>query len=181
MKSQFDTNMKNFMIFLIIILALLSRFIPHPVNMTAIGAAALFAGAVVKSRVIACLLPFFLMLITDLVLGFHNTMFFTYGALTIVVLLSSYVLPEGGSWKSRTLASLMASIVFFLVSNFGVWWVGELYPTTAQGLITSYLMALPFLKNQFLGDLIFTTAVFAIWDWISLNMPSPQRANKPLH
>ena len=56
---------------LLIILAAITRFIPHPFNFTAVGAMALFSGANFKDKRFAFLMPIAVMLITDLFLGFH--------------------------------------------------------------------------------------------------------------
>jgi hypothetical protein len=171
--------MKNLLIVLIIVLGLLSRLIPHPVNFTALTAVALLAGCAFPSRVFAMGLPFLLMLVTDAMIGFHSTMFFTYGSLILVALLSHQFMSEQSSWSLRGGMSLLGSMIFFFGTNFGVWWVGELYTRDLAGLMQSYVMALPFLKNQILGDLTFTLALFYVADRLiwksSVKKPLPSQ------
>ena len=58
--------------------------------------------------------------------------------------------------------SLAASVSFFLVSNFAVWLVWNMYPKTVAGLVQCYIVGLPYFRRSVLGDLVFTAAFFAI-------------------
>jgi hypothetical protein len=81
--------MKNFALILVICIGILSRLIPHSPNFTALGAVALFAGANLRPRSMALLVPFAIMLLTDYVIGFHSTMIFVYLSFAAITLLSS--------------------------------------------------------------------------------------------
>ena len=63
-------------------------------------------------------------------------------------------------------ASLAGSVVFFLVSNFGVWMGWKMYPATVGGLIDCYVAALPFFRNTVLGDLAYAGLMFGIYAWV---------------
>lgn len=146
-----------------IFVALMSRFLPHPPNLTALGALALFAPAVFSSRwglKFAILAPLAVLFVSDLVFGFYPGLAFVYASFALMALLGAALRPQ----KSLVRAGLsvpLASVIFFVVTNFGVWLMSGLYPKTAAGLVESYVMAIPFFGNQFLGNAIFVTA-FAI-------------------
>jgi len=150
---------KNWWIVLLILGAAFSRLVPHWPNFTAIGAAALFAGAMLGPRIIAFLVPLAAMVLSDLALGFHNTTGFVYLAVILTTWVGVGFLKELKvmRWLGGALAT---SGLFFLITNFGVWAVGGLYPTTVEGLAQSYVMALPFLSYQVGGDLTYTAILF---------------------
>ena len=166
--------MRNIGLLTVVVVALLSRFLPHPPNATAVGALAIFSGFAIRPRSLALLLPLLILVITDFALGFHDTMLFTYGAWALVAVLSMAVLRNYSSLR-LALMSLTASTVFFLISNLGVWFVGGLYPKTALGLSDCFVAALPFFGNQIAGDLIFTGALFALWLELGKRIPALQK------
>lgn len=164
--------MRNLALFTIILLGILSRFIPHAANMTALTAVALFAGTYVRPAKWAFIAPLGVMLVTDLVIGFHNLMFFVYGAWALIALLAILLRGKDDSSPTRVLGlSLSGSMIFFLVSNFGVWIVGDFYAKTWDGFVTCFVMALPFLQNQVVGDLVYVTAFFTVWHVLRSRIP----------
>ena len=70
--------------------------------------------------------------------------------------------------------SLAASTVFFVITNFGVWAVGGLYPRTVLGLTECFVAALPFFGNQMAGDILFTGVLFALWFELEKRVPALQ-------
>jgi hypothetical protein len=65
-------------------------------------------------------------------------------------------------------ASLAASVLFFVVTNFAVWAMGSMYPKSAGGLLACYVAAIPFFGNTLLGDAFFTAVLFgglALAEW----------------
>ena len=143
-----------FTIFVMILLAALTRFLPHLPNLTPIGAIALFSGAKLKG-INRYLLPLIIMLLTDAIIGFHNTMVFVYGSFLIITLLGA-ILQSKTTYLRIFGSALIASIIFFLITNFGVWLVGPMYPKTIAGLVQTYVMGIPFFRNTLLGDLIYS-------------------------
>lgn len=140
--------------------AVLTRLWPHPWNATAIGALALFSGSQFKNSWLATLLPVAALLVSDFALGFHATMPFVYGALILTVLMGQSV-KTSPLWLGG--ASLVSSVSFFIISNFGVWLVAGLYPRNWAGFITCFEMALSFFRGQWVGDLVYTAIVFGGW------------------
>jgi hypothetical protein len=154
--------MKNLTILALILGAAFSRWIPHPVNVTAVTALALLGGAYVPNRALAVILPVVALWLSDLVLGFHSTMLFVYAATALIALAATFSLKSSLSPGRLAIGSVSASLFFFVVTNFGVWMMDSLYPKTAAGLAECYVMALEFLGNQVVGDLLFAAGLFAV-------------------
>ena len=148
-----------------ILLAASTRLLPHLPNLTPIGAIALFSGAKLKG-INRYLLPIVIMILTDAVIGFHNTMVFVYGSFLIITLLGT-VLNRKMSFLRVFGSVLAASVIFFLITNFGSWLVGPMYPKTIAGLEQAYLMGIPFFRNTLLGDLIYVPVLFYGYNFIS--------------
>lgn len=139
-----------------IALGILARFLPHPPNMTPLGAIGLFSGAYLGYPW-AVIVPLLGMAISDLFLGFHQLIPYTYGSFVVYVLLGKTAKPSA---KVIPLWAFLGATQFFLVTNFGVWFHGNFYPSTATGLMSCYAAALPFYVNMLLGDLLFSVALF---------------------
>ncbi len=148
----------------IILLAAMSRLIPHIPNVTPIAAIAL-AGGVYFERRLALLVPFAALLISDAVIGFHTGMPFVYAGFLITILLGMW-LQNHKSVLTVAGASIISSVIFYIITNFGVWLTGGgwYYPRTFAGLIECYTLALPFFRNSLIGDLFYTAVVFGIFE-----------------
>lgn len=165
-----------------VLLAAASRLLPHPPNVTPIAAMALFGGAHFSSLAAACVVPLAAMLLSDAVLGFHSTMAFVYVSFLAIVLIGSRL-------RTRKMvipvlaATLLSSILFFVVTNFGVWIAGSLYPKTWAGLLGAYLAAVPFLRNTVLGDLSYVAVLFGGFALLERYLPilrDDRRLGKPI-
>lgn len=146
----------------IVTLSLFGRLLPHPPNFTPLGGAAIFGGARIP-RPWNYLAPIIVLAITDLFLGWHRTMFYVYGSFLVAVWLGEQFLGRRATAGRITAVSLANSTIFFLVTNFGVWYSTNLYPKTTLGLYQSYLMGLPFWSSTILADLVFGLGFFAVY------------------
>ena len=159
--------MNKIAIVVIIILAALSRLIPHPPNFTPIMAIGFLSGLFLKNyRFGSYLIPIIAMLLSDIVLeyfygiGIHPIMPFVYSG----IILSTFIgkkLDANSKVHKVFLYILSSSLIFFIVSNFGVWIFG--YPKTFSGFISCYTMAIPFYKNTLAGDLFYTGTIFGMY------------------
>lgn len=151
---------------LIILTAVFLRLVPHPPNFAPIAALALFTGAHFSKKS-AIIISVSTMFISDLILGLHATMPFVYGSFILMIFIGRLL---KNNQKIHTLAgaSLISSLLFFIITNFGVWLVYPMYPRTLLGLVNSYTMAIPFFKNSILGDLIYTFSFFKGFHLISV-------------
>ncbi len=142
-----------------IFLAAASRLIPHPPNFTPFAAMALFGGAYLSDKRLAFGLPLAALFVSDAVLGFYHGMIWVYGSFALIVCLGLQLqsrrrlLPIAG-------VALAGSVLFFALTNFGVWVGGGLYPRTLGGLGACYMAAIPFFQNTVAGDLLYTALLF---------------------
>ena len=105
----------------IILVAIAARVIPHAPNFAPIGGLALFSGSHFKKK-IALIIPLTAMFFSDIFLGFHKTVPYVYVSFIIIALIGSLI--KNNKWQSLLLASLTSSVLFFLITNFGVWGTG---------------------------------------------------------
>lgn len=149
--------MANLIVYILIIIGAIFRFLPHLPNFTPIGALALFGGTKLKNKYVAILAPVAIMAMTDFYLGFHKLIIFTWGSMALVALIGFWIRKKYGF--SRILVGTLAgSILFFIITNFGVY-LGGWYGYSFSGLTQTYFMAIPFFRNSLMGD-IFYSAVF---------------------
>ena len=162
----------------LIALAALTRLLPHPSNFTPIGAIALFGAAYFNRQWLMLAVPFAALFLTDLFLNnviyreFQNgqftliTSWWIYAAFALVMLVGFGLLGKKVSSIRVLGASLSASGIFFLVTNFSVWLESGMYPQTAAGLGACFVAGIPFLGNTILGDLVFSAAMFGAYEWM---------------
>ena len=145
---------KNFLISIGIFLSLAaSRFIPHPPNFTSLLALSFYVPAIFGIRYLPVLLISFA--ITDIIIGYHIGTHWTWGSVLLIGILSKFFL---NSIYFRISGALFGVIIFYLITNFGVWFSG-MYQPNINGLLISYTMALPFLGYNILSTLIFSTII----------------------
>lgn len=150
----------------LIILLALSRLIPHPPNFTPILGMAVFSGAIINRKIVAYLVPLAAMLLSDLYLGFHSGMPIIYFTLAICVLIGTFI--ESRVTILNSILGITAGVlVFYLITNFTVWYGSGMYENSFSGLITCYVMGLPFLQNTFISSLIYGMGAFLIYEVIN--------------
>ena len=130
-----------------------SRFVPHPPNFTSLLALSFYVPAILGLRYIPALILSFA--ITDLFIGFHGLALFTWGSVIFIGLISKFFLVNT---KNRIFGCLLSVLIFFVITNFGVWSLGS-YGYTLNGLITCYILALPFLGNTLVSTIIFSSII----------------------
>lgn len=150
--------------------AALIRFLPHPPNFVPIAAMALFGAAFFSDKRIAFLIPLSAMLLSDLILGFHSTMLFVYLSFASIVGIG-FLLRKRVNFFTVTGASLGASTLFYLVTNFGSWLGNPMYPQTPEGLLASYVAGIPFFHYTVTGDLFFCGVLFGTWALVTRSVP----------
>lgn len=153
---------------MLILLAALTRFIPHPFNFTAVGAMALFSGANFKDKRFAYLMPIAVMALTDLFIGFHFSILPVYACFVFTVWMGTRISSKQNILNVSA-SSITSSVVFFLITNLPFWYLDQhLYSMNLQGTLLSYTMALPFFSNQILGDLFFNGILFSVYHLVVL-------------
>jgi hypothetical protein len=162
-----------------ILLAAVSRTIPHPWNFAPITGMALFGAAKLQDRRLALFTPLAALFISDLLIevlyrwglmsswGLYEGMWIIYSAILFITLLG-FVLRKYSSVVSIACVTLASSCLFFLYTNFALWVTGvgrrpfsdERYPPTVAGLLECFENALPFFQHTLLGDAIYVTVFF---------------------
>tara|TARA_B100001057_G_scaffold256417_3_gene256616 strand:- start:1024 stop:1518 length:495 start_codon:yes stop_codon:yes gene_type:complete len=130
-----------------------SRLIPHPPNFTSLMALSFYIPAILGIRFIPALIVSFL--ITDLIIGFHGIIFFTWGSVIVIGLMSKFFSRR---MTNRVLGALMGACLFYIITNFGVWSLGS-YGYTLDGLITCYVVAIPFFGNTLVSTIFFSLII----------------------
>ncbi len=142
----------------IICIAAFLRLLPHMPNFAPIAAMALFGGVYLDRR-FAIALPLVAMIVSDIFLGFSQSTPFVYGCFILTACMGMW-LKRHTSVGMVIAASLLSSVLFFLVTNFGYWLTNSLYPRTFAGQMAAYYFALPFFRNTLIGDLFYTGLFF---------------------
>jgi hypothetical protein len=176
-----DSIQENVVIASLIFLAIICRLATNKLelwNFNAIGASALFGGIVIRNKRLAYILPLLTLFLTDLffqlftnIQGFYGAqMIFVYGAFLLITWIGANI--KKVNTVNVFLAAIGTGVLFFLISNLGVWMLSTLYPHTAQGLVACYAAAIPFYRNDLfgsfalntvLGNVFFSGVLFGAW------------------
>ena len=135
------------------------RLVPHPPNFTPIGAMALFSGAYLGRRPLAFVAPLGALLLSDLVLGVYHGMATVYFSVGLIVLIGWVALKRVSPIRVGA-AAITSSVLFFVITNFGMWLFSGFYPRTLAGFEACYIAAIPFFQNTVAGDLFYATLLF---------------------
>lgn len=161
---------------LLIGLTALARLLPHEMNFTPVGAIALFAGTYITGKRWAFMLPLAALLVSDILLelisgtGFYRDMIFVYGSFALVVMIG-FMLRGREQRQTIMVASLVSSIVFFLITNFGSWLMYDMYPKSLDGLMSSYIAGIPFFRGTVMGDLFYNAILFGVFSLAKWRYP----------
>ena len=150
----------------LVTLAVIGRLIPHAANLTPLYAVTLFACAVFPKRW-AVAIPVVAMVASDLVIGFHSNIAFTWSGMFVFALLG-FAMRERKTTGRIVIGALAGSAIFFVWTNLGVWLVSGIYPQTSAGLAQCYMAALPFFRNSLLGNMAFSGALFAAYEFVRI-------------
>jgi len=161
-------------------LGALARLLPHPPNFAPVGATSLFSGARLP-RWQAYLVPLALMAVTDPILGrfygvpaFSRYQIFIYASFLVAVWLGR-LLRNTESISRIAAVTVLNSIQFYLITNFGSWlWFGG-YPHTAAGLASCYIAAIPFFGWTLASDILYTAVLFGLYAWLSRTVSTRER------
>ena len=145
----------------VLALAAFWRLVPHPDNMTPIMAVALFSGVWLKQPLLRFAAPLAAMLVSDLLIGLHETMLFVYVAMLLPIAIGPLLRQRGIA--SYAGVAVVNALAFFVITNAGVWMVSGMYAHDFAGLLQCFTLALPFLWKTLAGDLFFTMVLFALF------------------
>ncbi len=157
---------ENLFPFILIILLAFSRFIPHPDNFTPIVAVAIMSGYFFKNINLSYIVLLISMLLVDVFIGFYKHMIFVYSSLFLITFIF-FKISNKINAKNLFIFGFLGSIIFFLVTNFGVWASGVPSPITnlpyeknIDGLISCYILAIPFFSKTLISTIFFSYVTY---------------------
>jgi len=160
----------------LVLIAALSRIIPHPYNFTPLSAIALFGAAHFKKGWQVVFIPILATWLSDLFINnviydspdfvwFYQGFYWQYGSYALIALLGIFSFAKVTPLR-LIFTSFGAAIIFFLVSNFGVWIGSPIYPPTFSGLMACYAAGIPFFGGTLLGNLFYGVALFGLFHFL---------------
>ncbi|PIP21863.1 MAG: hypothetical protein COX39_00735 [Candidatus Nealsonbacteria bacterium CG23_combo_of_CG06-09_8_20_14_all_40_13] len=156
------------MAYFLILAGVLLRLLPHWPNFAPIAALGLFGGTYLNKRW-ALIIPLTALFLSDIFIGFYTlpVMLSVYGSFLLVGLLGLW-LRKHKNLHNVVGASIIASILFYLITNFAVWAFTPWYSKDLAGLISCYFLALPFFRNTLAGDLFYITIMFGVYETVQM-------------
>ena len=153
-----------------IAIAVVSRITLHIPNFTPVAAMALFGGAFLSDKRLAIVIPLIALFISDLFIGFHGTMMYVYVAFILTSVIG-IIIQKKVTIKSVTGGAIISSILFFIITNFGVW--AAYSPQTGiAGLEATYLLGIPFFAPTLISNLIFSGIMFGAFQLAQMKYPA---------
>ena len=166
MKTFFKISVKEIFPIGLVLLLAFSRLIPHPPNFTPIVAVAIMSGYFFKNINLSYIVLLISMLLVDVFIGFYKHMFFVYLSLFLITFIFFKISDKVNS-KNLFIFGFLGALIFFLVSNFGVWASGVLSPITnlpyeknLNGLINCYFLAIPFFTKTLISTIFFSYVTY---------------------
>jgi len=137
----------------IFILIFISRVVPHPPNFTPIIALSFYIPAIFGIKFLIFYVLIYVLI--DIFFGFHDASLFVWGSIFLISLISQYL---ANSFITRIIGILTGSVIFFTITNFGVWTSGY-YGYSLNGLISCYIAAIPFFNNTLISTVIYALII----------------------
>jgi len=183
-----NTYIQALLITGLIVLAVLSRLLPHPPNFTPLAAIALFGAAYFSSKKWALIIPIMAWWLSDLLLNatiyaeyqtgfslFAGYQFWSFLSILGIVGVGYFLLKKINMVNVLG-SAFLAALLFFVVSNFGVWLTGALYTKTFAGLIECYVAAIPFFHWNLLGNIFYLGLMVGLYEWFANRLPQLKQA-----
>ena len=147
----------------LLLIGALSRFLPHAMNFSPVIAIAFFGGVYLR-RSQALWVPLALMAVTDIFLGLHATIPFTWSSMLLVSLLG-LKLRENVTPVRMMAGAVVSAGVFFIITNFGAWLA--FYPKTMPGLKECYILAIPFFRMSLVSTVVYSVVLFGVYELVA--------------
>ena len=175
-----NSSKNNFYFVLgLILIAAFARIIPHYPNFTPLCAIALFGGKYFNNKYLAYLLPLLALWISDILINnfilnnyfdgftlFYSGFYWQYGSFILITLIGRKTL-KNISYLRLLGISISSSLLFFVISNFGVWISSSFYSKDIFGLIACYVAAIPFYYGTLSGTIFYSFFLFGSYELLS--------------
>ncbi len=157
----------------LITIGVLTRLIPHDANFSPLVGIALFSGVYLNKKH-AYLIPLAIYVLSDIIIGLHSAIFFTWGSILLIYYLGSK-LKRHKTIENIGLYTLISSILFFIITNLGVWLLGW-YTYTLEGLIKCFILAIPFFRTSLLANFIYVGLLFSTYEYFLRRFKLPKES-----
>ena len=149
MKNVVTKNTVN-ITFKSLVILIFTRLIPHPPNFTALIAVSIYVPMLCGQKHLYGVI--LAMILTDLFLGFHPYIFWTWGSIIFIGTISKFY----HSVFVRYTSVILGTLAYYIITNFGVWLAGD-YGYSISGIFACYTVAIPFLGNSMAAAIFFAT------------------------
>jgi len=171
--------MRFIVLCIFILVAVASRWMPHAPNFTPVMAIALFSGAFFKKPLWAIAVPIVALLISDALLGgFYPHFWVVYLSFALVVLMGRGLFRRNASGKGLAMpfvvTSMASALIFYFITNFGVWAFSPMYAKSFDGLWACYINAIPFFRNTLSSQFFFGAILFGGYQWVQRYLPNEE-------
>lgn len=155
---------KHLPVFILIVLGIATRFLPHPANFTSIGGLAIFSGIYLPKKW-ALTLPLLAMFFSDLFIGFYGWSIMLPVYISFVVMVAiGFLVAKKKNIATIIGGTILGSLIFFIITNGAVWAFTNWYEHSLNGFINCYAMAIPFFRNSLLGDLFYAGTLIGAYE-----------------
>ena len=175
-----ESRNNNFYLVLgLILIVAFSRLIPHYPNFTPLCAIALFGSKYFNNKYLAYILPLLALWLSDVIINnfvlgeyfsdftlFYSGFYWQYGSFMLITLFGRLTLKNISVSKILGI-SISSSLIFFVISNFGVWVSSTFYPNTISGLISCYIAGIPFYFGTLGGAIFYSYFLFGSYEYLS--------------
>ena len=158
----------------LIALGVLSRFLFHIDNFTPVLAIALFAGMYLPKKS-SLIVPLAMFIIADAFVGFHSMIAFTWGSALLIVLLG-WKVKENKRITTVIGGSVLGAILFYIITNFGVWAFYTTYAKSWAGLLDCYIAAIPYFRNTLTSTLLYIGVLCGLYEITALKLRNTKLA-----
>ena len=160
--TSFKNSTRYIIIFFALMLLIASRSLSFIPNFTPTISLIVFISIMFRNNYTLAFIIVLSQLISDYFLGYYSSMLFVYLGYVLIALTSKYIM-KNLSFIYVIWASCISVLIFYLVSNYGVWQMMGLYEYSLNGLMQCYIAGIPFLKYSLISTLLYSTTIYVLY------------------
>lgn len=145
---------------IIFLILALTRFLPHPPNFTSLITLSFYVPLIFGRKFILSVVLSFA--ITDIFLGLHSTVLFTWGSVFIIGMISTYFKKN---LLTRMTGAVTSVVIFFVITNLGILLINP-YDHNVGSLLDTFSLTIPFFLYSMISTIIFSIIIEIIY-WIN--------------
>jgi len=160
--SSVKSSTRYLVILFAVLLLIISRSLSFIPNFTPTISLIVFISIMFRNQYILAFIIVLSQVISDYFLGYYSSMLFVYVSYVLIAIASMYILKELNFMRTIG-TSFISVLIFYLVSNYGVWQMMDLYQYNLNGLIQCYIAGVPFLKYSLISTLLYSTTIYILF------------------